>query len=177
MNKNPVILARLTVVFFFFSVTALILSRVSAVCNWGPYIVCMHVSLFLLGAYEIWLIRKFKKEGLLKSFKYLLELPKILLAALVVTIILLLPTFLRNPYDFGALPDGTIIYQKFLFEENGKYYSKLNKLQSIEITKDNYCKEQNRFFEVFASFWILAGYFELVAGYYIVKRKKNSVER
>lgn len=171
MRKYPLILIRLSIVLLAISFIVLVIFRMRAAGNWASYLMFIHLALILLGGYEIWLINRLKSSGFIHSFKLIFRLPKKLFVTFIVILLVVMPTLLQAPLNFGVTKDGTAVYEKLWFEESGKYYLKLNRMQSVEITKGQYRDAQNRLYEIFACFWILFSYVELVLSYYIVMRE------
>lgn len=131
----------------------------------------IHLAIIVIIAIVFWQFRKLLDIAPYRRLGFFNGLPVWLLGLVVIIVLIVIPIWLPYVFYMKETPTGESIYRKHIFEYEGKYYIRLNKEPSIEISRSEYFTEEREIHKFFVSMWLFVSCIALILWQYLWRWK------
>jgi energy-coupling factor transporter transmembrane protein EcfT len=137
-----------------------------------PFQWWLHVALLLVLFLGFWQLHRLRKVRADQPFGFLRGFPLWLIPLGLVAVAVAVPIWSPSRFDLGTTPQGERVHRKSTFEQDGKYFVRLNDKYVHEISRDEYLAFDREGQESFARGWVLGSYLAMAFWHYLWRRRR-----
>lgn len=137
-----------------------------------PFQWWIHLAVIGVAAFGFWELKRLRKVAPVSSLRFFRGFPLWLIPLGLLVLALVAPMWSPSAFDMGRMANGERIYKKNWFEDNGKYFVRLNSRYVREVSRQEYFGLERDAHQAFARGWILFSYLSLALWHYLWRRRR-----